>query len=82
MSNSESMYREFSLFNDVEDSGLKAWNRLHTVNNLKEMGRRRDAAGYLDKLDEAGRAGVGLLLLAIKKKGIETVQRELNRSIV
>tara|TARA_R110002020_G_scaffold475491_1_gene710612 strand:+ start:45 stop:293 length:249 start_codon:yes stop_codon:yes gene_type:complete len=82
MSNTDNYYKELSLFNDIINNSHRAWNRLTTISNLKDKGRARDAAAYLDKLDETGRAGVGLLLLAIKKKGLETVKRELNRSIV
>ena len=81
MSNSNNYYKELSLFNNIKNNSHRAWNRLLTISNLKEKGRTRDAANYLDKLDEVGRTGVGLLLLAIQNKGIETVKAELNRSI-
>lgn len=81
MSNANDYYKELSLFNDIKNNSHRAWNRLTTISNLKEKGRTRDAAAYLDKLDDVGRAGVGLMLLAIKNKGIETVRAELNRGL-
>jgi hypothetical protein len=80
--NTNNYYKELTLFNDIENASHRAWNRLTTISNLKDKGRTRDAAAYLDKLDETGRAGVGLMLLAIKNKGLDTVKAELNRGIV
>ncbi len=81
MSNDSNFYKELSLFNNIKNNSHRAWNRLLTISNLKEKGRTRDAANYLNKLDEVGRTGVGLLILAIQNKGLETVKAELNRNI-
>ncbi len=81
MSNDSNYYKELSLFNNIKNNSHRAWNRLLTISNLKEKGRTRDAANYLNKLDEVGRTGVGLLILAIQNKGLETVKAELNRNI-
>ena len=75
-------YKDVSLFNDIGDVGHKAWNRLNVVNNLKEDGRGVDAAAYLDKLTDVDKASIALLLMAIKKKGLDVVRRELNKDIV
>lgn len=80
--NSENYYKEHSLFNNISNVSHRAWNRLMTVTNLHDQGRNGEARGYLDKLDSEGRASIGLLVLAIKKKGLEKVKAELNRSIV
>ena len=76
MSNS---YKDVSLFNDIEDAGHKAWNRLNIITNLKSDGRPHDASAYLNKLSESDKMSIGLLVMAIKKKGLETVKRELNK---
>ncbi len=81
MGNTNNYYKELSLFNNIKNNSHRAWNRLLTISNLKEKGRTRDAANYLNKLDEVGRTGVGLLILAIQNKGLETVKAELNRNI-
>ncbi len=81
MSNTNNYYKELNLFNNIKINSHRAWNRLLTISNLKEKGRTRDAANYLDKLDEVGRTGVGLLILAIQNKGLETVKAELSRNI-
>ena len=73
------IYKDVSLFNDIEDVGHRAWNRLNIITNLKEDGRAHDAASYLDKLSDPDKFSIGLLLMAIKKKGLETVKRELNK---
>lgn len=75
-------YKDVSLFNDIEDAGHKAWNRLNVITNLKEDGRPHDAQAYLTKLSDADKMGIGLLIMAIKKKGLETVKKELNKGEV
>ena len=75
-------YKDVSLFNDIGDVGHKAWNRLNVITNLKEDGRGVDAAAYLDKLTDVDKASIALLLMAIKKKGLDVVRRELNKDIV
>lgn len=81
MSNHENFYKELTLFNDVANPTHRAWNRLNIINNLKSAGRTNDAKNYLDKLSKEGKTAVGLLLLAIKKKGIDTVRAEINRGL-
>jgi len=73
------LYKDVSLFNDIEDVGHRAWNRLNIITNLKDDGRPHDAQAYLSKLSNADKMGIGLLIMAIKKKGLETVKRELNK---
>ena len=75
------IYKDVSLFNDIEDVGHKAWNRLNVITNLRGDGRPHDAQAYLSKLSNADKLSIGLLVLAIKKKGLETVRSELNRSV-
>jgi len=79
--NTERYYKELSLFNHIENASHRAWNRLTTISNLKDKGRPQDAICYMEKLDEAGRVGVGLMLMAIRNKGLDTVKAELNRGI-
>jgi sensor histidine kinase regulating citrate/malate metabolism len=81
MSNSESMYKELSLFNNISNVSHRAWNRLITISNLKDQGRINDAKNYIEKIDETGQAAMGLLALAIQKKGLETVRAEINRNL-
>lgn len=79
--NSEKYYKEHSLFNDISNISHRTWNRLVTINNLKESGRPRDAHNYLEKLSSSDRLAVGLLLLDIKRRGVEAVRAELNRGL-
>jgi hypothetical protein len=79
--NSSTHYKELSLFNHIENVSHRAWNRLTTISNLKDKGRPHDAIGYMEKLNEGDKMAVGLLLLAIKNKGLDTVKAELNRGI-
>lgn len=82
MDNSEKMYKELPLFNNISNPSQRAWNRLNIINNLNSAERKRDAAGYFEKLSKTDQASVALLLMAIKKKGIDTVRAEINRGVV
>lgn len=79
--NSTNYYKELSLFNNIKDSGHRAWNRLITISNLKEDGRSHDASNYLDKLNDADKASIALMLMKIKKVGYEQVRREINKGL-
>lgn len=79
--NSETHYKELSLFNDIKNPGHRAWNRLITVTNLKEDGREEDAKGYIDKLSSVDQAAMALVAMKANKLGLDTVKAELNRSI-
>lgn len=81
MSNDETMYKEFPLYNDMTNVSHRAWNRLQIINNLKTAERPRDAANYLNKLSKEDKLAIGLLLMAIKKKGLDKVRSEINRDI-
>ena len=81
MTNETNYYKELSLFNNIKDPGHKAWNRLITIANLKEDGRERDAAGYLDKLNPADKASLGLILQKIRMTSYEQVRREINKGL-
>ena len=79
--NSEKYYKGYSLFNHINNISHRAWNRLVTINNLKTTGRLRDASNYLEKLSSSDRLAVGLMLLDIKRRGVEVVKAELNRGL-
>ena len=81
MSNADSMYKEFPLFNSTSNPSHRAWNRLNIINNLKSAGRARDAANYLDKLAEVDKLSIAVLLMSIKSRGLESVRAELGRGL-
>lgn len=79
MSNEENYYKELPLFNNIEVASHRAWNRLNIINNLRSAGRNNDAKNYFEKLDSSGKGAIALLLMAIKRKGIDVVRAEMNR---
>ena len=81
MSNADSMYKEFPLFNSISNPSHRAWNRLNIINNLKSAGRARDAANYLDKLAEVDKLSIAVLLMSVKSRGLESVRAELGRGL-
>jgi hypothetical protein len=79
MSNHENYYKELPLFNEIENPTKRAWNRLNIINNLRSANRQNDAKNYFEKLDRSSKGCIALLLMAIKKKGIDTVRAEIGR---
>lgn len=79
--NSETHYKELSLFTNIKSPGHRAWNRLMTVANLKDQDRANDAVGYIEKLPDVDQAAMALMAQKIAKKGLETVRAELNRGL-
>ena len=60
---------------------LDAWNRLQTLNNLVQGGRRLVADTYLKSFSKAEQEGMANTLIAIQDKGYEAVHRSVVVSI-
>jgi hypothetical protein len=74
-------YKGASLFNDVKNMQLQAWNRLQVANNLVQDGRRDDSESYLALVSEGGQAAMGEMVKLIHAHGIEGVKRAIIRGI-
>ena len=64
-----SEYKGYSLFNDIEDVSLKAWNRSAVAINLHAMKQEEDSTAYLECLDSVGQNQVLAMIKYIKAVG-------------
>jgi len=74
-------YKGASLFNDVKNPQLQAWNRLQVANNLVQDGRKADSENYLALVNEGGQAAMGEMVKLIHAHGIAGVKRAIIRGI-
>jgi len=75
-------YKGYSLFNDIEDNTLKAYNRAVTMFNINNKFNENMVRGYAEQLSDSDRNKVYAMLQYIKVKGAEVVKRELNRGVL
>lgn len=72
-------YKNFPLFNDVENSALRTWNRCATFFNLMSRHGKEIANGYAEQFDQQSRIQMRTMYSYIRAKGYENVKREVNR---
>ena len=70
-------YKGYSLFTDVSDDLLQAWNRAQTIANINEKLGADDAQAYHDHFDPAEKMKVEILLAAVSANGKEEVQKRV-----
>ncbi len=80
--NNDLPYTEFhgySLFTDVINPTIRAWNRANTVYNIKERHGDAVASNYLKKMDKHSQTAVYTTMLTVAKDGYENVRRAIFR---
>lgn len=74
-------YRGFSLFTDVQNSDVQAWNRcMMYLNIFKDHGREL-ADEYIGQIDEVSRRRMQKLQETIKEEGYSVVQRRIQEAV-
>lgn len=78
----ENSYKNYSLFNDVQDPLLRSYNRVVAVMNIREDFGDGYATGYLHSLpeDEKDMQRMMAVAVAIKQRGLDSVKAEVNRT--
>lgn len=72
----------YSNFDEIEDVGIKAWNRANTIYNIKERFGDEVATKYVSQFDKHDMALVYMLMLKVASNGYENVRREVFREVV
>lgn len=72
-------YRGYSLFRDIENPSLRAWNRCAVLFNIEEDLGEGASAGYASTLTDAERMAVIATFVRIKEIGYEATKREIFR---
>lgn len=69
----------YSLFEDILNPSIRAWNRVNTIYNIKERHGNVVASRYAAKFNKNDLFAVYTIMAIIKKNGYENVRREVFR---
>ena len=65
----------YSLFEDILNPTIRAWNRANTVYNIKERHGNVVASRYVSKFDKLSAFAIYSIMATVEKDGYETVRR-------
>lgn len=84
LKNEEQMndYKGYSLFNDVMNPVIRAWNRANTVFNIKEQHGSVLATRYAKNFDRNSLLAIFTVFTSIDKRGYEQTRRDIYRNTV
>jgi hypothetical protein len=68
-------FKGYSLFNEVKEPKLRAFNRIQTMVNLNDLFGEKSANEYVVKFTEGERLDMAIMAKWIKDKGMAEVQR-------
>lgn len=70
-------YKGYSLFNEVKDAKLRAFNRVQTMVNINEATGEQQAQHYVECMDDAGKKDMAIMAAWIKRDGQENVIKQI-----
>jgi hypothetical protein len=70
-------FKGYSLFTEVENKMLRAFNQWNVISNLTQNGLKELGAEYIDQLPQADKVGLTIISTYIKMKGLEETKREI-----
>lgn len=70
-------YKGYSLFVDVKDNRLRAFNRLQAMTNINELLGAHAAEDYVKQVPEVDRIDLAVMAKWIGEAGLPSVQRTL-----
>lgn len=70
-------YMGYSLFKDVVDNNLRAWNRIVTYQNIEDYLDKGTAKTYLSYFKGTELTAIMMMVQYMKQKGVEHVKREM-----
>lgn len=73
----ENNYKGYSLFNEVKNAKLRAFNRIQTMINLNDLFGEKSATDYVENFDKDSRLDMAIMSKWIKQNGMAEVQREI-----
>ncbi len=80
--NNDNEFFGFSLFNDVLNPSIRAWNRANTIYNIKERHGNSVATKYVKLLPKSEQLSVYTVMVLVAKEGYENIRREIFRNEV
>lgn len=73
----ENEFMGYSLFDDVLNPSVRAWNRANTVYNIKERHGSVVATKYVSKFDKLAQFAIFTVMTTVESKGYENVRRTI-----
>ena len=73
----DTTYMGYTLFNDILNKKIQAWNRLNVLNTIKEDLGRNAAINYVAFFNKADNLRVAIMSAAVKKDGWDTVRKSI-----
>ena len=70
-------FKGYSLFTEIENKMLRAYNQWNVVSNLTQNGLKELAYEYLENLPKEDKVGLTIISTYIKMKGLEETKREI-----
>lgn len=67
----------YSLFEDIMNPSLRAWNRANTVYNIKERHGNAVAHKYVSKFDKMDMFAIFTIMATVERNGYENVRRDI-----
>lgn len=74
-------YKGYSLFEDVENDLLQAWNRCNTIANINKDVSEEAAQEYFDMFNKVEQMKIKMLLLMVSTSGKDEVQKRINETL-
>lgn len=74
-------YKGYSLFKDVTDDLLQAWNRANVIANINEDLNADEAQAYFEHFDAVEKMKIEMLLMMVSVSGKEEVQKRVMKCI-
>jgi hypothetical protein len=72
----------YSLFEDIINPAIRAWNRANTVYNIKERHGNVVATKYVSKFDKNGKFAIFSVMALVEREGYENIRREIFKAEV
>lgn len=74
-----SEFHGYSLFTDVINPTIRAWNRANTIYNIKERHGDAVASKYVAKLPKLEQVAIFSTMMTVARDGYENVRRAIFR---
>ena len=74
-------YRGYSLFNDVESTNLRSWNRAAVMHNMASDGHKGLIKGYIAQLDKASAMQCYVVIKLITDNGLEAAKKDILHNV-
>lgn len=70
-------FKGYSLFTEIENKMLRAYNQWNIVSNLTQNGLKELAYEYVENLPKEDKVGLTIISTYIKMKGLEETKHEI-----